>query len=142
MQDFTPIKDDILGKDYILSLAFVSSKKSQEVNRTYRKKDRPTNVLSFAFDKKNGELLLCKPVIREEAKKLGKTFDAWLTFLVIHGLLHLKGMDHSATMERAEKKYSAQYIYFDDQEHNSGNRHRILHNASRGRRISKGRQKS
>jgi len=138
--DFTVVKNDILGKDYTLSLAYVSSKKSQEVNKKYRKKDKPTNVLSFAFDKKNGELLLCKPVIRTEARNLGKSFDEWLLCLVIHGMLHLKGMDHSVTMERAEKKFSAKYS--NDKKYFRWHRHRVLHDKGRGGRVSKRRKKS
>src|SRR3989344_3690407 len=107
---FDHIKDDILGKDYTLSVGYVSSKKSREVNKKYRKKDKPTNVLSFLFDKKNGELLLCKSVIREEAKKLEYSFDVWLKSLAIHGMLHLKGMDHGTQMEALEKKYEKKYL--------------------------------
>ena len=41
------IKKDILGKDYSLSVAYISEKKSQELNNHYRQKDKPTNILSF-----------------------------------------------------------------------------------------------
>src|SRR3989344_1993765 len=102
---FTKLKNDILGKEYSLSIAFVSENKSKELNKKYRKKNRPTNVLSFSLRKNFGELVLCKPIIRSETKKNGKTFDAWLGFLVIHGMLHLKGLNHGKIMEKEEKKY-------------------------------------
>lgn len=128
------IKNDILGKEYSLSVAYVSEKKSREINKKYRKIDKATNVLSFALRKDLGELLLCKAVIRKEAKKIHKTTERWLGFLVIHGMLHLKGMEHSARMERAEKQY--------DQKHFSGNRRRLINDKSRGGRVQQRRKKS
>jgi len=103
--NFSCIKNDILGKEYSLSLAFISAQKSRAINKAYRKKDRPTNILSFPYSKTEGEILICKEVARKDAPKFNKTFDQFLVFLVIHGCLHLKGYEHGVTMERAEKKY-------------------------------------
>ncbi len=103
--EFEKIKRDILGKEYSLSIAYVSEKKSRKINKRYRNIDKPTNVLSFALRKNVGELILCKSVIRKELKKFNKTFEQLLGFLVIHGMLHLKGMTHGVRMEKAEKKY-------------------------------------
>ena len=128
------IKNDILGKKYSLSVAFVSEKKSREINKKYRNKDKPTNVLSFSLRRDEGELVLCKAVIKREAEKMSKSFSKWLGFLVIHGMLHLKGMKHSSTMERAEAKY--------DKKHNSRDRRGLIHDESRGGRIRKGRKNS
>ena len=99
------IKKDILGKDYSLSVAFVSEEKSRKINKKYRNKDRATNVLSFSLRKNEGELILCKTVIKKEAKKINETLDKWLGFLIIHGMLHLKGLEHGAKMEKLEKVY-------------------------------------
>ena len=103
------IKNDILGKDYDLSLAFVSEGESRKINKTYRNKNKPTNVLSFAFSKKEGEILICKDMVRKEAKdknkNFGKNYRELLGFLVIHGMLHLKGMKHGKKMEKEERKY-------------------------------------
>lgn len=106
------LKNEILGKDYILSIAYVSLKKSREINKKYRKKDRATNVLSFSLRPGEGELVLCKAVIKKEAKekKFDKNFSELLIFLVIHGMLHLKGLKHGKKMEEAEKKYSKKYL--------------------------------
>src|SRR3989338_7899564 len=102
---YTRLKNDILGKDYSLSIAFVSEKKSQEINKKYRKKNKATNVLSFALRKNEGELVLSKAVIKKEAKFLKKTFTEWMIQLVIHGMLNLKGLEHGKKMEILEKKY-------------------------------------
>jgi rRNA maturation RNase YbeY len=132
--EFEKIKRDILGKEYSLSVAFVSEKKIRELNKRYRNIDKATNVLSFALHKDAGEILLCKSVIRKELKKFGRTFPQLLGFLVIHGMLHLKGMEHSSRMERAEDKYDQKYF------HRSG--HGVYHHQSSSGRISKGRKKS
>src|SRR3989344_1196289 len=101
--EFEKIKRDILGSKYSLSIAYVSEKKSRELNKKYRNIDKQTNVLSFALYKNTGELILCKSVIRKELKEFDKTFKQLLGFLVIHGMLHLKGMKHGEKMEKAEK---------------------------------------
>jgi probable rRNA maturation factor len=128
------IKNDILGKSYDISIAYVSESKSREINKKYRKKDKATNVLSFALRKNLGELVLCKAVVKKEARELGKKTSDWLGFLLIHGMLHLKGRKHSATMERREQMYDKKYF--------GGNRHGLRDDQSRRRRILKRRQKS
>ena len=102
---FEKLKNDILGKSYALSIAYVSEKKSREINKKYRGKNRATNVLSFPLRKNEGELVLCKAVIKKEAKNLHRNLGEWLGFLVIHGMLHLKGLKHGKKMETQEKKY-------------------------------------
>ena len=131
---FLLIKEDILGKDYSLSIAFVSVAKSKELNNTYRQKNNPTNILSFPMSAKEGEIIICPEIVRKETKKFGKTFRELLGFLVIHGSLHLKGMEHSSTMEKAEEKYDQKYF--------SRNRRGIKNDESRRGRISKRRKKS
>ncbi len=128
------IKNDILGKDYDLSLAYVGEKKSRELNKTYRGKDKSTNVLSFTLSKKEGEIIICPAVAKREAKDFDRTFPQFLGFLVIHGMLHLKGMEHSSRMEEEEKKYDQKYFY--------RNRLGVRDDKSRGGRILKRRKES
>ncbi|MCE9585103.1 rRNA maturation RNase YbeY [Candidatus Nomurabacteria bacterium] len=131
---FELIKNDILGDKYDLSIAFVSEKKSQEYNKTYRGKDKSTNILSFAYSKKEGELIICPAVVKKEAKNFDRNYKNFLGYLVIHGMLHLKGMQHSSRMDKAEEKYDQKYF----------NRHRlgVSNDKSRGGRILKRRKKS
>ena len=131
---FEKIKNDILGKKYELSIALVSEKKSREINKKYRKKDKPTNILSFSLTKNSGEIILCPTVIKKEIKKFNRTFPEFMGFLVIHGMLHLKGFEHSSTMEKQEEKYDQKYF--------RGNRRRIDDDTSRGRRVHQRRKKS
>jgi probable rRNA maturation factor len=102
---FLVIKNEILGEKYNLSIAFISEKKSREINKKYRNKDKSTNILSFPFSKKEGEILLCPSLIKKETKKFKMSFKKLLVYLVIHGSLHLKGMEHSSRMDREEEKY-------------------------------------
>lgn len=131
---YTKIKNEILGKKYSLSIACVDEKTSREINRRYRKKNKPTNILSFPLNKNLGEIVLCPSVIKKEAKNFNKTFPQFLGFLVIHGMLHLKGYEHSSTMEKLENKYDQKYF--------SGNRRRLNDHTSLSWRISKRRKKS
>lgn len=128
---FLFLKNDILGKKYVLSVAFVDEYTSHKINKTYRGKDKPTNVLSFPMSKNSGELILCPKLIKQEStdeeKNFGKNFDELLGFLVIHGMLHLKGMDHGGIMDKLEHKYDTKYF--------SRNRRGLRGNKSGSRRV-------
>ncbi len=131
---FLTIKNDILGKNYSLSLAYITKEKIRKINKIYKNKDKPTNILSFSLSKTSGEILLCPNIIKTETKKFNKTFRQLLGFLVIHGMLHLKGMEHSSRMEVKENIYDQKYFY--------RNRYGIHYNKSCSRRIFKRRKKS
>jgi probable rRNA maturation factor len=103
------IKNDILGKLYELSFAFINKKRSQFLNKTYRKKDEPTDILSFPLEKNRGEILICKEIAKIKAPKFGMNFENYLLFLVIHGNLHLKGLEHGDKMNQYELKYHSRY---------------------------------
>ncbi|MSR87553.1 MAG: rRNA maturation RNase YbeY [Candidatus Zambryskibacteria bacterium] len=92
---FELIKDYILGKRYELSLVFCGDALSRSLNRHYRDKDKATNVLSFKLSKDSGEIFI----------NLYKMKKFSPTYLFVHGCLHLKGMEHGDTMNKAEKKY-------------------------------------
>ncbi|MDQ5954958.1 MAG: putative rRNA maturation factor [Patescibacteria group bacterium] len=109
---FFDIKNDILKKKYELSIAFVDKKISRSLNKKYRGKDKATNVLSFSLNKNSGELVLCPQLIKTETKKFERNFPNLLLFLVIHGMLHLKGMEHGEKMEKLEEKYLSRTKFF------------------------------
>lgn len=106
---FLEIKNDVLGKGYQLSLAIVGEKRARRINQESRSKDYTPNVLSFPLTKDAGEIYLTPAVAKREAKSFGHTAKEHLTFLYIHGLLHLKGLDHGNTMDRLEEKYLQKY---------------------------------
>jgi len=101
---FDKILEEVLGKEYELSLVFTSTALSKKLNSTYRGKNNPTNILSFPLSKKSGEIFIDLTTASKEVKKFEMSFPKFITYLFIHGLLHLKGMEHGYTMERREKK--------------------------------------
>ena len=102
---YNEIKERILGKRYELSLVFIGPTRAHTLNLTNRNKDYVPNVLSFPLDAGTGEIYICPTVAKREAKKFNLTPEGYIAYLFIHGLLHLKGHDHSDTMEKLERKY-------------------------------------
>lgn len=106
---FLQMKDAILGKRYDLSIVFATPKISQDLNRTHRGKDYPTNILSFPLSDTSGELVISLATVRRDAPNFDKPYGKFLCFLMIHGMLHLKGYDHGSTMERQEALLSKKF---------------------------------
>lgn len=106
---FAKMTDAVLGKEYDCSLVIVSPKKSRELNLTHRDKDNSTNILSFPLGDNDGEIFLDLAKARTEAPLFERSYTNFVGFLFIHGLLHLKGLDHGTKMENAEKKIRAQF---------------------------------
>jgi probable rRNA maturation factor len=106
---FVNIKNSALGKDYFLSLVFVGEKTSRKLNSSYRGKNKRADILSFPLDKKSGEIFITLNVARKEAEKFHRKPDNFVAYLFIHGLMHLKGLGHGDTMERAETKLRKQF---------------------------------
>ncbi|MFC0270048.1 rRNA maturation RNase YbeY [Metabacillus herbersteinensis] len=92
-----------------ISVTFVSNERIQEVNRDYRGKDQPTDVISFALEEMGegeievigvdmpqvlGDIIISIPRAKEQAEEYGHTFIRELGFLAVHGFLHLLGYDH------------------------------------------------
>jgi ssRNA-specific RNase YbeY (16S rRNA maturation enzyme) len=91
---FKRIAADVLGPDYDLSVAFLSGKEMRAVTLRTKGKDKISNVLSFPLSKNSGEILLCRSAAAPYS----------IGYLFIHGLFHLKGLRHGATMEREERR--------------------------------------
>lgn len=84
-----------------ITIRIVNEKESAILNKNYRHKLGPTNILSFPFDAPAdidlpylGDLIICEPVIAKEAKEQNKLLLAHWAHMVIHGTLHLLGYDH------------------------------------------------
>lgn len=97
-----------------MAVQVVSAPRMRVLNRRYRGKDKPTNVLSFPASpapdvrpRPLGDVLICPAVLRREARAQGKSERAHWAHLIVHGTLHLAGYDHerdtdAARMERRE----------------------------------------
>jgi len=103
------MKDDVLGTSYSLSLVFIGADRAKTLNLKHRKKTYVPNVLSFPLDAVHGEIFITPIVAKKEARARGMSMRGYVGFLFIHGLLHLNGMAHGATMEEAEKIYCSRY---------------------------------
>ncbi len=102
---FVDIKNEILGKKYELSILFAAPRTSQKLNKKYRGKNKPTNILSFPLSKTSGEIVIELTKVAEDAPKFGLSSRAFLAYLLIHGMVHLKGYEHGSTMDRLERRY-------------------------------------
>ncbi|UAT29595.1 rRNA maturation RNase YbeY [Bacillus badius] len=98
-----------------VSVTFTDNARIQEINREYREKDAPTDVISFALEEMGegeitisgaeglprmlGDIVISVPRAKEQAVDYGHSFERELGFLAVHGLLHLLGYDHMTEEE-------------------------------------------
>ncbi|MCT4782648.1 MULTISPECIES: rRNA maturation RNase YbeY [Exiguobacterium] len=111
-------KEEEIEEPSELSVTFLTNELIQEINRDWRGKDAPTDVISFAFDEMGeeemdfmldedeprllGDLIISVERCREQAADYGHSFERELGFLAIHGFLHLLGYDHMTPEEEEE----------------------------------------
>lgn len=84
-------------RDMSVTMRFVGSRESRRLNANFRGRDYPTNVLTFVYDEVvplAGDIVLCAPVLRREAREAGTPLRHHCAHLVVHGMLHLQGHDH------------------------------------------------
>lgn len=83
-----------------ITVRIVDAEEGQALNASYRKKDDATNVLTFDYSQAphvEADLVLCAPVIAQEAKENKKTLAAHYAHLLVHGALHAQGFDHETS---------------------------------------------
>jgi len=90
------------------TIRLVGEAESRALNSQYRAKNAPTNVLSFTVENDYldyeclGDLVICAPIVEQEAQQQGKPLPAHWAHMVIHGMLHLQGYDHQNAAEADE----------------------------------------
>ena len=91
-----------------LTVRIVDREESAELNERFRTRSGPTNVLSFAADLPPeigipllGDIVICAPVVMDEASAQAKSAKAHFAHLAVHGVLHLLGFDHGSKEEAA-----------------------------------------
>ena len=104
-----------------LSIALVGLKRIQKLNKAYRKKDYPTDVLSFnspkefpavpEAEKELGEVIICPHQVKKNAKKFNSSFKKELVRVLIHGILHLLGYDHEKSERKAKEMRERENFY-------------------------------
>ena len=98
-----------LNQNYQIDLKFVDASESAQLNKTFRDKNKPTNVLSFPAELPEfvetdfiGDMAVCIPVVMEEAKQQDKLYPQHMQHIILHGILHLLGYDHIKPEEAEE----------------------------------------
>jgi probable rRNA maturation factor len=112
-----------LARPAVVTLRYVAATEGRRLNRDYRGKDYATNVLTFIYDGEPrgalaGDIVICAPVVAREAREQGKDVAAHHAHLLVHGLLHLQGLDHerpadARRMERREREILARLGFGD-----------------------------
>jgi probable rRNA maturation factor len=95
-----------LADDAEITVRIVNAEEGQALNSSYRKKSYATNVLTFDYAQEPvvmADLVLCAPVVAQEAKAQGKTLQAHYAHLLVHGALHAQGWDHETSTQDAEE---------------------------------------
>lgn len=103
-------KKEILKDKYSLSVNFISPKEALALNEKYRNKDYTPNILSFPLSKTEGEIFICLSVAKKGAKEFSLSYEDFLKLLLIHGCLHLKGLDHGDQMDKLEHKILQKFM--------------------------------
>ena len=101
-----------------VTVRLVGRPEARRLNFAFRDKDYATNVLTFAYERGLGDIVLCPAVIAREAREQGKTLESHYAHLTVHAILHLRGYDHArvrdaARMERAEVRILKRLGYAD-----------------------------
>lgn len=93
-----------------ISIGIVGKEEIRKLNERYRKKNRPTDVLSFLYES-SGEIVICPEIVKRNAKNFKNDFRKELKRILIHGLLHLAGHDHEGSKEKAQKMRNKENYY-------------------------------
>lgn len=98
-----------------LTVVFLTATEMQRINHQFRKKNKPTDVLSFASDDPAslGELLFCADVLKKQAAQQKHSLFAETTYMLIHGILHLLQYDHEISQKEEKLMFKLQDECFD-----------------------------
>jgi rRNA maturation RNase YbeY len=128
---FTAIAKAVLPS-WEISLVFVTPAKARALNVKLRGKTYVPNVLSYTLGARDGEIIICPAEAKKQSVAYGMNERQFVLYLFIHGLLHVKGWAHGATMERSERKLLAKFakgsasLLPNETTHRNRNRHRHL----------------
>lgn len=107
------------NEDYEVSILFVEKDEIRMINRDYRQIDRATDVISFSFHEGEGaefagfllgDLAISPEVVKSHAQIYGTAFSAEMTFVIVHGVLHLLGFDHVKKSDREKMREMEQKV--------------------------------
>lgn len=105
----------VLKEKKDLIVVFVTSAKMKKLNSQFRGKNKHTDILSFdpIEESSMGELVLCLPVLKKQAKEHDLSLNHEIGYMLIHGILHLLGYDHETSKRDAKIMFDIQDSLFD-----------------------------
>ncbi len=106
---YKEIATSILCSGYELSVVICGDKLARKMNSKYRNKTYSPNVLSFPYEKTEGEIFLNIRKAEREARKYGTSTRSRAALLFVHGCFHLAGYKHGVHMEQLEQKILKKY---------------------------------
>lgn len=126
LHDAQKILEILKYADFDLSILLTTNKTIRFYNKTYRHKDKPTDVLSFPFypelkagqriksntaeEKNLGDIIISLEYVQKDAPNWGHSFDERMQVLLVHGICHLLGYDHITDEDYAIMKRKEQFI--------------------------------
>lgn len=117
--EWAEIAAAVLGGRYDLSVVLIGDRRARTLNQTYRQKNKRANVLSFPLTPEAGELFINLAACRREHHKFERSYREHVGALFIHGLLHLKGLDHGSTMDAKEIAFLKRFLNVHQHRHRS-----------------------
>jgi len=103
-----------IGRKMVISLVWVDEKRMTDLNRRYRGKSVPTNVLTFPYEQEHtpyaAEIVLCRNIIAKDAKKRSLRIEEETTHLIIHGILHIMGYEHTTGRGKRHLEHTEQVL--------------------------------
>jgi probable rRNA maturation factor len=101
----------LTGVEGEVAVLVAGSRRIQDLNRRFRRKNKPTDVLSFPREQENGssggDIAICAEIARDNARRFGHSVTQELKVLLLHGMLHLAGYDHETDHGQMARKEAA-----------------------------------
>lgn len=124
-----PVRNQkMLCKKKELTVVFLSANEMKKINRQFRKKNSATDILSFVSGdpKSLGELLLCLDVLKKQSKRQKHPLKNEVTYMLIHGILHLLGYDHEISSKEEKLMFKLQDRCFEAFDYQSRPDHKLF----------------
>lgn len=111
----TKVRNQKLLKCKTVTLVFLAPAQMKKINKQFRGKNKPTDVLSFAPMEKDslGEILFCLDVLKKQAKEQSHSLENEFLYMLIHGVLHLLGYDHELSLKEEKLMFRIQDVLFE-----------------------------
>jgi probable rRNA maturation factor len=90
-------------EEEVVAVACVDESRMREMNKTYRNKDKVSEVLTFSYEEGEHDVVLCREEIERQSSELGLSFRERFVWVLVHAFLHVSGMDHEKSEQEADE---------------------------------------